>query len=283
MMKIGLTGWGDHDDLYPERLPSHEKLKEYSKHFQTVEVDSSFYAIQPVRNYEKWVHETPDDFEFVVKAYQGMTGHQRGKIPFVSEKEMFSAFVQSVQPLVEANKLAMVLFQFPPWFVCTKDSVNVLRKVKRFVGHLPLALEFRHQSWFLPQYREQTLQFMKEEGWIHSICDEPQAGLGSVPTVLEVTNQVKTLIRLHGRNVDGWIDPGDGTWRDVRYLYDYSTEELSDWVRWIKELQKETNELHVLFNNNSGGDAAKNAKELQRLFGETPRTFAPRQISLFED
>lgn len=54
-----------------------DKLVEYGSHFPVVEVDASFYAVQPAHNTSKWVNETPENFRFVVKAYQGMTGHQR--------------------------------------------------------------------------------------------------------------------------------------------------------------------------------------------------------------
>ncbi len=72
-------------------FPPGTKLKEYGAHFPIVEVDTTFYAVQPIRNAEKWVKETPEDFKFIVKAYQGMTGHQRGEIPFETKEEMFRA------------------------------------------------------------------------------------------------------------------------------------------------------------------------------------------------
>lgn len=78
MIKIGLTGFGDHEELYGKIKPA-DRLPAYSAHFPIVEIDSSFYAVQPVRNYEKWVRQTPEAFQFIVKAYQGMTGHLRGK------------------------------------------------------------------------------------------------------------------------------------------------------------------------------------------------------------
>ncbi len=125
LIYIGVTGWGDHDSLYPAQMKAKDKLAEYSSHFPVVEVDASFYAVQPIRNAEKWVRETPENFRFVVKAYQGMTGHQRGEEnPFETKAEMFQAFKESLQPYQEANKLAMVLFQFPPWFDCRKENVD---------------------------------------------------------------------------------------------------------------------------------------------------------------
>jgi uncharacterized protein YecE (DUF72 family) len=282
MIWIGLTGWGDHDSLYPSGIAQGDKLKHYASYFPTVEVDASFYAIQPKRNVEKWVKDTPETFQFVVKAYQGMTGHQRGDIPFSSKDEMFDAFLLSLEPYIHAKKLAMVLFQFPPWFDCTRSHVDYLRWCREKMGDVPVALEFRHQSWFSPAYYDKTLAFMEREKWIHSICDEPQAGSGSVPTVLHATTPDKTLVRFHGRNVHGWTRPGKGTnWRDVRYLYRYNQAELEQWAEHLNTLLCQTQQLFVLFNNNSGGDAADNAKQMIEILGIEYKNLAPKQLDLF--
>lgn len=281
MIYIGVTGWGDHDSLYPANTKPKDKLTEYAGHFPVVEVDASFYAVQPLRNAEKWVKDTPEKFQFVVKAYQGMTGHQRGGIPFESKVDMFKAFIESLKPYQEANKLAMVLFQFPPWFDCKVENVNYLRYCKKMMGDISCALEFRHQSWFSEKYRDETLAFMKKEGWIHTIVDEPQAGEGSIPTIPIPTNPDITLIRLHGRNVYGWNNSKDANWREVRYLYKYNKSELMEWRMRLLELAKDTRDIIVLFNNNSGGDAAENAKDLQKLLGINYDGLAPRQLDLF--
>lgn len=277
MIYIGLAGWGDHDSLYP--VGTRSKLEAYAGHFPIVELDSSFYAIQPLRNMEKWSRETPEDFQFIVKAYQGMTGHQRGFAPFQTKEEMFTAFIKSLEPLIRANKLAMVLCQFPPWFDCKKEHVQWIRHVREQLKDIPVALEFRHQSWFRPEFKQKTLAFMRNEGWIHSICDEPQAGPGSIPTILEVTTQQKTLVRFHGRNVHGWNDPGNGSWRDVRYLYRYNKEELEQWMENLSLLKSD--DIYLIFNNNSGGDAADNAAQLINLLGIEYGGLAPRQLDLF--
>ena len=127
MIYIGLAGWGDHDDLYMNGTQRQSKLEVYAGHFPIVEIDASFYAVQPLRNMEKWVSETPPAFRFVVKAFQGMTGHQKGFDPFQSKEEMFEAFRLSLAPLQKANKLAMVLCQFPPWFDCKKELMTQRR------------------------------------------------------------------------------------------------------------------------------------------------------------
>lgn len=266
MIQVGLTGWGDHDLLYTdESTVSRNKLKMYSGHFPIVELDSSFYAIQPEKNYIKWIDETPSDFSFIVKAYQGMTGHLRGENPYASRGEMFTKFKASIQPLLDAGKMKVVLFQYPPWFECTKESIRMLRYVRKGMGDIPVAIEFRNQTWFHPRMRDKTLQFMEAEGFVHSICDEPQAGSGSVPTVLHPTNRALTLVRLHGRNIEGWNNTGDQNWRAVRYLYRYHREELEEWKRNLEVLQQGTEEICVIFNNNSGGDAAANGKQLMEL------------------
>lgn len=282
MIQIGLTGWGGHQDLYQTPWANRNKLQVYSSHFPIVEVDSSFHAMQPVKNYEKWTRETPPEFSFIIKAFQGMTGHTRGEHSFDSVSHMFEVFQKTIQPVTESGKLKAVLFQYPPWFECSRTNVDALRFTKEKMGDLPVALEFRHQSWFIPQVLDKTLAFMEREGWIHSICDEPQVGTGSVPTVLHATHPKRTLVRFHGRNVNGWSKSGDGDWRDVRYLYRYSTDELAEWKERLELLQKTTEEICVIFNNNSGGDAASNAKELMQLAGIEHRGTLPEQINLFD-
>ena len=281
MIYIGVTGWGEHSSLYTTPDSQRDKLPTYSSYFPTVEVDSSFYAIQSKKNAEKWVKDTPNSFQFIVKAYQGMTGHERSSIPFQEKEEMFAAFKVSLQPYIEANKLAMVLFQFPPWFNCTKQNVDYLRWCKAQMADIPCSLEFRHQSWFYPEYKVKTLQFMKEENWIHSICDEPQAGEGSIPTVLEPTSEDKVLVRFHGRNVHGWQKKNAENWREVRYLFRYNQQELSEWVAHLRELEKACQDIFVVFNNNSGGDAADNAKQLIAMLNIQYEGLSPRQMNLF--
>lgn len=278
MIYIGLTGWGDHDSLY-EGTRAADKLSTYAGYFPIVELDSSFYAVQPKRSMEKWAHETPDSFSFIVKAYQGITGHQTGYAPFDDKESMFAAYIESLQPL--GSKLAMVLCQFPPWFDCRKENVQWVRYVKEKLAGYPVALEFRHQSWFSGAMRERTIAFMEQEDFIHSICDEPQAGVGSIPTVLHPTNELKTLVRLHGRNTYGWNDTKDGKWREVRYLYRYNKEELEEWRKHVLTLHTQSKDIYVIFNNNSGGDAADNARQLIDMLGITYEGLAPRQLDLF--
>lgn len=281
MIKIGVTGWGDHDILYKERTSSKRKLSIYSTYFPIVELDASYYSILPTSNYQKWALQTSNDFSFVIKAYNGITLHSNSFLSKSEQKKMIETFIHSINPLQEAGKIKGILFQFPPWFSCKRENVDYLRFLKEEVNEFSAMLEFRNRTWFHSQYIDQTLAFMENEGWIHTICDEPQAGIGSVPTVLNPTNKDVTLIRFHGRNVYGWNNSGNENWRKVRFLYRYNQEELEKWATDILKLQEQTKEICILFNNNSGGDAADNAIQLMKLLGIQHGPSLSEQLDLF--
>lgn len=280
MIRIGVTGWGDQDALYAG-TGEKEKLRMYARHFPIVELDSSYYAILKPESYARWAAEVPADFGFIVKAYSRLTFHDREERTAEERAELYAAFRASIEPLRQAGKLVAVLFQYPPWFDCTKENVELLREAKRRMDGLPVAAEFRNRSWFTPQMTEKTLDFLEREGWIHSVCDEPQAGEGCVPIVLRATHPELTIVRFHGRNAAGWLDKSPRS-REVRCLYRYSREELLEWKERLALLQRNSRHLCLLFNNNSGGDAVPNAKEMMALLGIRYKGEVPGQLDLFE-
>lgn len=282
LIRVGLTGWGDHPSLYSEVTASKDKLFDYSGHFLTVEVDSSFYAIPALQNVRKWCEDTPDHFQFVVKAYQGMTGHLRDAIPFETKNDMFNIFIECANEFRRHGKLAMILAQFPPWFDCQVKNVRYLQYVRQQLKDFDVAIEFRNQTWYAENVREKTMDFLRSHEFIHTICDEPQAGVGSVP-FYPVATAKKALIRIHGRNIHGWRNTGNSeNWRKVRFLYEYNEEELQQIGQNSKHLQSQVEELFVVFNNNSGHHAAKNAKELQMILAIKDDGLAPKQLNMFE-
>lgn len=284
MTQIGLTGWGDHPSLASATSTAKDKLKDYCAHFPIVELDSTFYAIQPERNIRKWIEETPDSFRFVVKAYQGMTGHLRGELPFASRDEMYQLFRLSMEPLQEAGKLGMILVQFPPWFHCTKEHVQQIRYIREQLKDFEIAVEFRHQSWYSEPFYEGTVQFLTSIQAIHTVCDEPQAGEGSIPLVPVATHKDCTLVRLHGRNAHGWrnLTGDDEAWRKVRYLYNYNEAELIEIEQVVQRLEEQSENVWVIFNNNSGKHAAENAKRFQKQLHISYDSLAPKQLDIFE-
>ncbi|SEN72172.1 DUF72 domain-containing protein [Lihuaxuella thermophila] len=280
-IQVGVCGWGDHD-LYPPGTPSRDKLAIYAGHFPVVEVDSTYHAIAPAERMERWALETPDSFRFVVKAYRELTGHGRmERAPVRSWPQLVEEMKTSLQPMVKAGKLTMLLFQFPPWYDCTQKHVKYIRRLREAFMDMPMAIEFRNQSWFRPAYHDRTLKFLEGEKLIHVICDEPQAGEGSVPIVPVVTHPELSLIRFHGRNREGWNNTGQPNWRDVRYAYRYSDEELAEWAERVHQLKKEVKQLTLLFNNNSQGDAVDSAKKMIQRLNLTFKGLAPRQLEFF--
>lgn len=202
MIEIGLTGWGDHDTLYEDLQRKSDKLKTYASHFPVVELDASYYAIQPEHNILKWIRETPERFKFVVKIHQALTLHADYHDFADSIAQLFNDFRLMIEPLVEAQKLAMVLVQFPPWFDCSTKNIQYIRFVREQLKQFPVCIEFRHQSWFKGDMKEHTLAFLTGHQLIHSVCDEPQVGEGSIPFVNRITHQTG-LVRFHGRNQYG--------------------------------------------------------------------------------
>lgn len=282
MIYIGLTGWGDHPTLYSEVTSARDKLFDYSGHFPIVEVDTSFYAIPNNSNIEKWCKDTSENFQFVLKAYQGMTGHQREDLPFETRNDMFNAFIECANCFQKHGKLAMVLVQFPPWFDCSAKDVQYIRYIKQQLGHFPVAIEFRNQTWYANDMKDKTMQFLRSHELIHTVCDEPQAGSGSVPLV-PIATADKVLVRIHGRNIHGWRNTGNTqNWRKVRFLYDYNEEELQGIATHIRTLHQQAKDVYVLFNNNSGHHAAQNAKRLQDILNIQFNGLAPKQLNIFE-
>lgn len=279
MITIGLTGWSDHDLL---TINKKNRLENYSSHFPFVELDTSFYAIPSEKNVKSWIDKTPELFKFIPKAFSGMTLHSKYTDHYGSVEEMFDIFKTRFYPMLAAKKIKTFLFQFPPFFHCNANNVEYLLQVKDLMGPLPIAIEFRHQSWFNEENKENTLRFLKEHFYIHTVVDQPQTPSNSVPSIIEVTNKKLSIYRLHGRNYSGWLNASeDPAWRANRTLHDYSSQELLQ----IKEnsllLERSADEVAIIFNNNSGGHAAKNAKELQEMLGLEFEGLYPMQLDLF--
>lgn len=279
MIEIGLTGWSYHDLIAPNPK---RKLLDYASHFPVVELDSSFYAIPSKKNILNWIETTPDTFQFIVKAYAPLTTHKSRIEETRSLGTIFEVYKLAFQPMVDSGKVKAFLFQFPPLFSCQREHVEYLRMVRRLMGDWPVAIEFRHRSWYSEEFQESTLNFLKEMNFIHVVVDQPQTPHNSVPFTPIATNPDLAFIRLHGRNYDGWLGDDTKDWRTFRTLYDYSEEELAEIKQAALNLEKQAKEVVVIFNNNSGGHAAPNAKVLQKLLGIDYGGLAPRQLDLFQ-
>lgn len=267
-IRVGTCAWADHEQFYPPGLKSGDRLAYYAQFFSIVEVDSTFYAIQPRRYFQTWAERTPDGFIFNVKAYGAMTKHHREPRPGDEDiLEVFKRFDHAVEPLKEAGKLRALHFQFPPWFVARPEHVEWLHFCRDFFPRDLLAIEFRHRSWFAnPERTEETLQLLRELDAAHVIVDEPQVGSGSIPQVMAVTNRRLAIIRFHGRNAQTWYIKGEKS--ADRFNYRYSMDELQGFASPVRSLAEEVDEVHLLMNNNRGNYAVHNALDLMQILGQ---------------
>ena len=278
---IGLTTWTEHPALINnEQRPV--TLNEYAQYLPTVEVDTFFYALPQVTTIQNWLAEMPEAFQFIVKAHRGMSLHERGQEKGELE-QLFNRYRKTVAPLVAAGQLKTVLFQFPPYFDASPQDIEYLRLVRLWMGNLPIAIELRNQTWYRPGTLKSLLAFCRELHFTLVAADEPHGTVTSVPFVLATTNPDLVMMRLHGQNTEGWINQGK-SWRKTRTLYKYSPAELQAFCDQINQLTPQPKELCVIFNNNSGKDAAPNALQLQKMLdihftGLAPRS--PEQIDLF--
>lgn len=272
MIEVGLTSVADHPLLASHGSTS--TLVDLARLTNVVELDTPFYAIPPSETVSHWQQQVPTGFQFIVKVNQGMTGHQNlGDIT-----ALFTQWQRAMAPLIEHQQLQAAFFQWPPYFGVTTKAVRYLRWVRQLWPTMPIAMEFRHPSWYQPTYRAATLDLLTELNVIHVVVDEPQTVSASVPLVPIATNAERTIMRLHGKNTAGWLKSG-AQWRHERTNYDYSDEELRQLLEAAQGIESKA--VTVIFNNNGGHAAAKNAKRFLRMLGTDSQGQAPYQMDLF--
>ena len=296
-VRIGTCSWAD-DALskhwYPKGLAAGERLPYYAEHFDTVEVDSTYYRLPAEPMVERWAERTPEGFVMHVKAFGLMTRHpvkleslppdlrddaptdDRGRVERPSRElrgEVFRRFLEALEPLRSAGKLGGILFQFPSYVVYKDRSLDYLQWAREQLGNDEMLVEFRHVSWLDDEHRDETLRLLEELRATHVIVDAPriEGAKNVAPTVLALTSPT-AYVRFHGRNADTWNKRGGSA--SERFDYLYSDDELREWVGPLGELAEQAEQAYAFFNNNAtspdgrGGrmaQAAANAKVLQRL------------------
>ena len=252
-VRIGTCSWADEalsKHWYPKGLPAGERLSYYGRHFDTVEVDSTYYRLPPEEMVRRWAERTPDGFVMHVKAFGLMTRHpvklealppdlrddaptdDRGRVERPSREfrgEVFRRFLEALEPLRSAGKLGGILFQFPSYVVYKDRSLDYLGWAREQLGDDEMLVEFRHASWFDNEHRDETLRFLEDVRATHVIVDAPriEGAKNVAPTVLAVTSPT-AYVRFHGRNADTWNKRGGSA--SERFDYLYSDEELEEWV-----------------------------------------------------
>lgn len=271
-IRVGTASWTDHEPFYP---PEYDKaamkahrITYYARYFSVVEVDSTFYALQPQRNFELWASRTPDDFIFDVKAFGELTWHHRdeAKEIITPAAETFEKFDFMLQPLRDANKMGAILFQFPPWFSFGPEQVEYLGTVREMLPHDLIAVEFRNRTWVEGPNANETKAALSDHEFAYVAVDEPQIGSGSMPPIVMLTNPHFSMVRFHGRNRKMWYGRNLKSSRD-RFDYLYTPEELTPWAERIQRIavQLAGSEVHAITNNNASNYSIVNAFDLQLL------------------
>jgi uncharacterized protein YecE (DUF72 family) len=246
---LGTSGYSYEDwraVFYPSDLPSNQMLDYYTNHFNTVEINATYYAIPNYKTFTRMAEKTPDNFHFIVKTHQETT-HRRQE----NESSLLH-LTESIQPLIDTGKFFGFLAQFPYSFKNSEQNRKYLIQTRKALGENALFVEFRNFTWLKPQ----LAAFLSNNDIGYVNVDEPPLK-GLLPAQDIVTNKIG-YIRLHGRNKGDWWD-GKGS---ARYDYEYEDEELKEWLTNISTILKKTFKTYIFFNNHPGGKAVKNAKEM---------------------
>ncbi len=229
--------------FYPDRCPDSKLLEHYIQHFDTVELNNSFYRLPTAEAFDCWRNATPDPFIFAVKASRFITHNKKLKDP---ENALNNLLPRAVRL---GPKLGPILFQLPPhWGINLARLEGLLEILPR---ELRYAFEFRELSWMSPDVDAILKKFNA------AFCIYELAGYHSP---LHVTADF-TYIRLHGP------EPG-------KYQGSYSEKQLEAWARQIEIWSKELQAIYVYFDNDQAGYAAANALTLKDMVFANQRKIA---------
>jgi uncharacterized protein YecE (DUF72 family) len=235
----GTSGWtygSWRGRFYPEDLKSADYLAWYARHFDTVEINYSFYHLPQPATFEKWAAGTPAGFVFAVKVSKLVTHTRR----LEGVEEGWRKFLDHAFHLGE--KLGPLLLQFPPSFRADVPRLAAFLELSRRLGALRLALEFRHASWFTREVDELVASHGAALVIGHS-SRYPCAPLETAAPFL--------YLRFHGP-------------REL-FASRYSQEELAAWAARIRSWLAAGRPVYAYFNNDVGGHAVENAQMLIRL------------------
>jgi uncharacterized protein YecE (DUF72 family) len=234
-IRIGCSGWNYRDwrgDLYPKGVPSSRWLSTYAEHFDTVEVNTTFYRLPAREAVARWVQQTPEGFAFAVKASRYLTHIKR----LQTVADGVATLYERIEPLVEAGRLACVLWQLPANFHRDTDRLHAALEALPSGRH---AFEFRHASWFV---------------------DEVTALLAAHDVALVRGDDARRPLP---------VVPSPASWSYVRLHYghrgrngNYGPKELDAWAADVMARARRGDDVFVYFNNDWNGFAPRNAHGL---------------------
>jgi uncharacterized protein YecE (DUF72 family) len=233
---IGTSGWHYkhwRGPFYPEKLPASRMLDYYAQHFDTVEINSSFYRLPLETGLASWRDSSPNGFRFAVKGSRFLTHMKKLKDPEPGVEKFFSRVG------LLGRKLGPVIFQLPPWWEANperlEDFLRALPPKRRY------AFELRNATW----RTETVYRILRRHN--AAFCIFEIAGDFSG---IEITADF-TYVRLHG--------PGGA------YQGCYEARVLEQWAARIEEWRKALRAVHIYFDNDEAAYAVENALALKRL------------------
>ncbi|MBC5815716.1 MAG: DUF72 domain-containing protein [Candidatus Eremiobacteraeota bacterium] len=256
MVRIGTCGYSYADwkgKFYPAKIKPIDMLTYYAQHFNIVEIDATYYRVLPKSTFESMNSRSPAEFRFAVKL-PGTATHASAESRGTVHPDV-ALFYENLEPLIEHQKLACILMQFPNSFKPTPENDSYLEKLRNALKGLVTVAEFRNRDWQTPK----TLELLRALDI--GICNVDGPQFKSLPRASSEVAGEFAYIRFHGRNYKTWWN-GTAT---SRYDYLYSAEELEPWVERIETVSAAAKETVVLFNNHASANATVNAKQMQEL------------------
>lgn len=242
--------------LYPKGLAARDYLSFYSRIFNAVEIDSTFYGIPRREAVNRWKESTPKGFKVCVKVPREIT-HEAGLVNV--DKEMLR-FIDTVQIL--DDKLGVILLQFPPSFASSNAN-----HLSAFLEHLNMdlrfAVEFRHRSW----YTSPTAELLAK----NKICWVATEFEG-MPKEVGITSDI-LFIRLVGKH---------GRFHSHNREQIEVSPQLEWWWQWIRSQAEMVQSVYVFINDDFSGYAPASVNKLKGIIGlPTVEPDLPKQMKLF--
>ena len=291
MIRVGTSGWsypagqGTWNGIfYPKKRSGFDELRFYSEHFDTVEVNSTFYRVPAVETTKRWAERTPRQFEFSIKLYQKFTHPEMflkatGKDPADIASADVDEFRRAIEPIASAGKLGALLAQFPASFKNEANSRGYLEWLLSSFRDYQVAVELRHRS-FSDDPRS-TLALLAQHGAALVQIDEPKFRFSIRQDLLP---NVRTFyyMRLHGRNAQQWWSHATS---EDRYNYLYSAAELQPFADAATDAAREVKKAYLYANNHFSAKSVATAATLkhqlgQPLPGKYPQAFVDRYPDL---
>ncbi len=238
-VRIGTSGWHYRHwkgIFYPADLPASKMLSYYLQHFDTVEINNSFYRLPKPGMFASWREATPPGFIFAVKASRFLTHNKKLKDP---ENALDNLLPRAAEL---GDKLGPLLFQLPPRWRCNTERLEGMLSI--LPRELRYAFEFREPSWLC----EDVFRILRRYNAAFCIFE-----LAGYQTPMDLTADW-TYVRLHG--------PGG------KYQGSYSDRQLAQWAERIAEWSRRLRHIYVYFDNDQAGYAAHNALSLKRLVAQ---------------